>query len=186
MSRFWTGTALALLFTTTAAYADRAAGDRCATSLATPGKAVYQASLPEVLGGEAPRNAAAANARELVASRRLLPAYARAGAEGAVPCLQLAVARPGAPGVGVTPGYGAGAPGVGVTPVYGAGAPGVGVAPGYGAGAPGVGVTPGVGAGAPGVGVTPGVGVGAPGVGAPGVGGGGENLGGPVNRVGRR
>jgi len=38
-----------------------------------------------------------------------------------------------------------------------------------------------VGAGAPGVGVTPGVGVGAPGVGASPM-----NLGGPVNRVGRR
>ena len=38
-----------------------------------------------------------------------------------------------------------------------------------------------VGVGAPGVGVTPGVGVGAPGVGAAPM-----NLGGPVNRVGRR
>ncbi len=49
-----------------------------------------------------------------------------------------------------------------------------------GAGAPGVGVTPGVGAGAPGVGVAPGVGAGAPGVNTP------ANMGGPVNRVGRR
>jgi hypothetical protein len=55
----------------------------------------------------------------------------------------------------------------------GAGAPGVGVTPGVGAGAPGVGVTPGVGAGAPGVGVAPGVNTPA-------------NVGGPVNRVGRR
>lgn len=62
----------------------------------------------------------------------------------------------------------------------GAGAPGVGVTPGVGVGAPGVGVTPGVGVGAPGVGVTPGVGVGAPGVNTP------ANVGGPVNRVGRR
>jgi hypothetical protein len=38
-----------------------------------------------------------------------------------------------------------------------------------------------VGAGAPGVGVTPGVGVGAPGAGAAPM-----NMGGPVNRVGRR
>lgn len=44
-----------------------------------------------------------------------------------------------------------------------------------GAGAPGVGVTPGVGVGAPGVGATP-----APGVNTP------ANVGGPVNRVGRR
>jgi len=49
-----------------------------------------------------------------------------------------------------------------------------------GVGAPGVGVTPGVGAGAPGVGVAPGVGPGAPGVNTP------ANMGGPVNRVGRR
>lgn len=49
-----------------------------------------------------------------------------------------------------------------------------------GAGAPGVGVTPGVGAGAPGVGIAPGVGPGAPGVNTP------ANMGGPVNRVGRR
>jgi hypothetical protein len=49
-----------------------------------------------------------------------------------------------------------------------------------GAGAPGVGVTPGVGAGAPGVGVAPGVGPGAPGVNTP------ANVGGPVNRAGRR
>jgi hypothetical protein len=44
-----------------------------------------------------------------------------------------------------------------------------------GVGAPGVGATPGVGVGAPGVGATP-----APGVNTP------ANLGGPVNRVGRR
>ncbi len=84
----------------------------------------------------------------------------------------------GAPGVGVTPGVGVGAPGVGVTPGVGVGAPGVGVTPGVGVGAPGVGVTPGVGVGAPGVGVAPGVG--APGVNTP------TNVGGPVNRVGRR
>jgi len=44
-----------------------------------------------------------------------------------------------------------------------------------GVGSPGVGVTPGVGVGAPGVGATP-----APGVNTP------ANVGGPVNRVGRR
>jgi hypothetical protein len=61
-----------------------------------------------------------------------------------------------------------------VTP--GAGAPGVGVAPGVGAG--------GVGGPASGVGVLPGAGAGQAGVGYSG--GGGVNLGGPVNRVGVR
>jgi hypothetical protein len=59
---------------------------------------------------------------------------------------------------------GVGAPGVGATPVPGVGAPGVGATP-----------APGVGVGAPGVGATP-----APGVNTP------ANVGGPVNRVGRR
>jgi len=87
MTRYLTVAALALLFTTAAAHADRAAADRCAAGLQPASKELYAASLAEVLGGESPKDALTANARAMVMGGKLSRAEARPAAEAAAPCL---------------------------------------------------------------------------------------------------
>ena len=70
-----------------AAYADRAAADRCAAALPPASQALYEQSLPEVLGGEAIRDALTANARTMVMSGSLSRTAARPAAQAAAPCL---------------------------------------------------------------------------------------------------
>jgi len=78
------------LFTVSAAHADRAAADRCAAALPPASKALYDASLAEVLGGQAPKDALTGNARAMVMSGKLSRADARPAAEAAAPCLMQA------------------------------------------------------------------------------------------------
>jgi hypothetical protein len=78
--------ALGLIFAP-AAHADRAAADHCAAALPPASQSLYEQSLPEVLGGEAIRDALTANARAMVMSGSLSRAAARPAAEAAAPCL---------------------------------------------------------------------------------------------------
>jgi hypothetical protein len=80
--------AAALLAMVTAAHADRAAADRCAAALPAASKALYNASLAEVLGGETPKDALTGNARTMVMNGSLSRSAARPAAEAAAPCLQ--------------------------------------------------------------------------------------------------
>ena len=86
--RFPIAAGLVLLATSSAALADRAAADRCAASLQPAGKALYDASLSEVLGGESVRDALTGNARSMVMGGQLSRSDARPAAEAAAPCLQ--------------------------------------------------------------------------------------------------
>jgi len=81
---------LSLLLVAPAARADRAAADRCAASLSPSSKALYSASLAEVLGGESPKDALTGNARAMVMNGTLSRANARPAAEAAAPCLMQA------------------------------------------------------------------------------------------------
>ena len=76
-----------LLAMSSAALADRAAADRCAAGLSPSSKALYQASVPKVLGGETPKDALTTNARSMVMGGTLSRADARPAAEAAAPCL---------------------------------------------------------------------------------------------------
>lgn len=77
----------AAVVTTSPAHADRAAADRCAASLQPASKALYQASLAEVIGGMSPKDALTEHARAMVMSGQLSRADARPAAEAAGPCL---------------------------------------------------------------------------------------------------
>ena len=90
MMRFLTMAGFTLLATASAAHADRAAADRCASALPPASKTLYEASLAEVLGGETPRDALTGNARAMVMNGSLSRADARPAAEAAAPCLQQA------------------------------------------------------------------------------------------------
>lgn len=90
MTRILTIATLSLLLGSTAALADRAAADRCAAGLSPASKALYSASLAEVLGGESPKDALTANARAMVMNGTLSRANARPAAEAAAPCLMQA------------------------------------------------------------------------------------------------
>jgi hypothetical protein len=81
---------LVLLVAAPAAHADRAAADRCASTLAPASKTLYEQSLPEVLGGESVRDALTANARSMVMAGSLSRDAARPAAQAAAPCLQQA------------------------------------------------------------------------------------------------
>jgi hypothetical protein len=90
MMRIVTVATLVLLFAAPGARADRAAADRCAAGLPPASKALYDASLAEVLGGETPKDALTANARAMVMNGTLPRANARPAAEAAAPCLMQA------------------------------------------------------------------------------------------------
>lgn len=90
MMRILTTAALAVLLAAPAARADRAAADRCAAGLSPASKALYNASLAEVLGGQSPRDALTGNARAMVMNGTLSRAEARPAAEAAGPCLMQA------------------------------------------------------------------------------------------------
>lgn len=76
-----------LLITSSAAFADRAAADRCAAALSPASKALYEASVAEVLGGETPKDALTGNARAMVMNGSLSRSDARPSAQAAAPCL---------------------------------------------------------------------------------------------------
>ena len=107
-----------LLLSNSTSHADRVAADRCAAALPPASRSLYEASLAEVLGGELPRDALAANGRAIVMDGSLPRGNARPAAVAAGSCLQQVMVGV-APGVGVTPRCGVGAPGVGVTEGYG-------------------------------------------------------------------
>ena len=75
------------LLAVSTAHADRAAADRCAAGLQPTSQTLYQASVPEVLGGESVRDALKDNAREMVMSGKLSRAAAQPAAQAAAPCL---------------------------------------------------------------------------------------------------
>jgi hypothetical protein len=79
-----------LLAIASTAHADRAAADRCAAALPPASKALYNASLAEVLGGESPKDALTGNARAMVMNGTLPRADARPAANAAAPCLMQA------------------------------------------------------------------------------------------------
>ena len=81
------GAAAVLLITSSAALADRAAADRCAAGLSPASKALYEASVAEVAGGETPKDALTGNARAMVMNGTLSRADARPAAQAAAPCL---------------------------------------------------------------------------------------------------
>ena len=78
--RFLIAAASILVLGSSAAYADRAAGDRCASTLPPASMRLYEASLAEVMGGELPRDALRANAREMVMNSTLSRANAQPAA----------------------------------------------------------------------------------------------------------
>lgn len=90
MMRILTAVVLGTLLGAPAALADRAAADRCAAGLAPASKALYSASLAEVLGGKSPKDALTGNARAMVMNGTLSRANARPAAEAAGPCLMQA------------------------------------------------------------------------------------------------
>jgi hypothetical protein len=82
--------AIFVVITAPTARADRAAADKCATTLSGVSKTLYDQSLAEVMGGETVRDALTSHARGMVIGGSLSRTDARTAAEVAAPCLEQA------------------------------------------------------------------------------------------------